>query len=725
MQVEERIRAAVAVALVIILGGSAAAAQARDRAAGAQAGNKAAAAQAGHDAAGAKASDDAAGRSRASAGCPAPIRQALASIDLAPADFCFDHNDRAMYGGDRWKLPIFDALIDRPFRIPGDVAVWQTGLVQSADRASDLFTFATTRLGTGVRRGLIDDPVDAIVKGLPPANRLASAVLKLDRSMGKTAAAQDSAALIRKCAPVPDSLSLAIAVIIAAEAATIPARDAAFSALDPKVKGLGADAIRYIVGSDAGNLDPTFLRHVEEPAGAIDFPLWNAGIADLLLAIEKEMPLLRRHAAEMKEPLRIDTAAGAIVLSTAANDRHEDPNPLLVVDAGGNDAYTAGAAGTYENPISLIIDLGGDDAYAAADTLAPAFGAGVLGTGILIDDGGNDTYRGGHVSLGAGMYGVGILLDRDGNDTYDGLTATQGSGLFGVGILADAAGNDRYHAFQQAQGFGYVKGCGVLVDRAGNDVYVADDEDIRFPSAQSNKHNTSLSQGFGFGKRSDYVDGHSQAGGFGILVDGAGDDQYKCGVFGQGGGYWYGIGILADAQGNDSYEGVWYVQGAAAHFALGILWEGSGDDHYRATMNMAQGAGHDFSLGLLYEQDGNDRYDAPNLSLGGGNANGIGFFWDVAGDDSYNVDAATTLGRANIGSRGGMRDRMDTIGLFVDTGGKDTYPTSKEFAGDDRSWTQRGIDTQQPLDVERGAGIDTDWKPGDEPGWRTRRGLRL
>ncbi|MDM7914342.1 MAG: hypothetical protein QUU85_03625, partial [Candidatus Eisenbacteria bacterium] len=323
------------------------------------------------------------------------------------------------------------------------------------------------------------------------------------------------------------------------------------------------------------------------------------------------------------------------------------------------------------------------------------------------------------LGLGAGLYGIGILLDRAGDDRYEGIAGVEGAGLFGVGILADLDGNDRYHAWQQAQGFGYVLGAGLLVDRSGDDLYDADDATIRFPSAQSREHNSSLAQGFGFGKRADFADGHSLAGGAGILADGAGDDTYRCGVFGQGAAYWYAVGILADAAGKDVYEGTWYVQGSAAHFGCGVLWEGSGDDRYRATHNMAQGSGHDLSLGMLYERDGDDAYDAPNLSLGGGNANGIGIFWDVTGDDRYRVEAATTLGRANIGSRGGLRDRIESIGLFLDTGGRDSYPPSKEFAGNGRLWTQAGTDEEHPLDTERGAGIDTTWTSG--PSWRERR----
>ncbi len=93
---------------------------------------------------------------------------------------------------------------------------------------------------------------------------------------------------------------------------------------------------------------------------------------------------------------------------------------------------------------------------------------------------------------------------------------------------------------------------------------------------------------------------------------------------------------------------------------------------------MAQGAGHDFTLGVLYNYTGNDFYNAPNLSLGAGNANGMGLFIDLSGDDEYHTHNGIVLGRANTDSRGGIRDYMKTIGFFIDGAGNDRY--SEKFA---------------------------------------------
>ena len=81
-------------------------------------------------------------------------------------------------------------------------------------------------------------------------------------------------------------------------------------------------------------------------------------------------------------------------------------------------------------------------------------------------------------------------------------------------------------------------------------------------------------------------------------------------------------------------------------------------------------------------------------------------FWDKSGNDKYNVEAATTLGRANIASRGSLRDHMLCLGLFLDTGGQDEY--SKLFAKNNLLWTQPGLNKELPLETEKGVGLDTD-----------------
>ncbi len=699
---------------------------------------------------------------------PEPARRALAAIGWRPEDLHIDLHDADLYGGGP-RLPLYDDWMSRPFAIPGDIAIFEDALVKSVQKPADLTIFAGVRLGHGVRRGLIDDPVKALVDSLShgdPLERALEAVWRAgefrrsgpeasaaggfqrsgpgasanDRRTGRDRApgfSRDPKSAVAALSRLPLSWHRPIAIILAAEAEAARWRDLALLPVElPPIARARPDlftgsspdeapdvwlyrqAVRYVTTLDSDGLDPAFLRGVEETAMKVDPALLQAGATDLLRVLETEVPQLERAAASRDSagaapavPLRVETPLGAIVIGTRGADAYPAGDYLLIIDPAGDDHYQGGAAGTPWSPVSVLIDLAGSDAYDTADSTRPAFGAGVTGIGILIDREGEDRYHGVNLCLGAGLCGVGVLADRSGNDTYDAFTACEGAGLFGIGILADSTGNDRYHAFQQAQGYGYVLGSGLLIDAEGDDEYWADDQAIRFPAAQSKEHNSSLAQGFGFGKRADYTDGHSLPGGFGMLADGAGNDHYHCGIFGQGAGYWYGIGVLADGAGDDTYDGVWYTQGAAAHFAIGALWEGGGNDRYRSTMNMALGAGHDFSLGLLYDRSGRDLYQAPNLSLGAGNANGFGIFWDQSGDDRYEVEAASSLGRSNVDSRGGLRDRMKSLGLFLDTGGRDTYPASKPFAGDDRIWVQGGTNTQSPLATEAGVGIDTEWSP--------------
>lgn len=251
-----------------------------------------------------------------------------------------------------------------------------------------------------------------------------------------------------------------------------------------------------------------------------------------------------------------------------------------------------------------------------------------------------------------------MLLDLQGNDLYDAYAFAQGAGLAGVGALIEREGRDQYACFYESQGFGAVKGFGALIDALGDDVYTAHPMPIEFPSPQTAERNVSMAQGAGYGRRADYLDGRSWAGGVGVLIDVQGNDRYVCGVFGQGVGYWGGVGMLIDLQGDDVREGVWYVQGAGAHFAIGYLEDRLGNDRYLASMNMAMGAGHDFSIGYLIDFDGSDEYNAPSLALGGANANGIGIFVDLAGDDLYQARRnEANFGRANPIGRGTLRER--------------------------------------------------------------------
>ncbi|MFO7949748.1 MAG: HEAT repeat domain-containing protein [Candidatus Fermentibacteraceae bacterium] len=300
----------------------------------------------------------------------------------------------------------------------------------------------------------------------------------------------------------------------------------------------------------------------------------------------------------------------------------------LIIDIGGDDTYRghcAAAAAPAGRFVAVVVDLAGDDRYLTE--LPGAQGSGFGGLGVLVDLAGDDTYTAGALSQGCGLAGQGLLADLEGDDTYRADYMSQGAAMMGRGDLLDAGGDDSYRVAAFGQGFGGPAGRGTLCDRAGHDSYLAG---FRYPHEPLlREDHRAMSQGFAMGLRP-FV-----AGGVGLLADlGSGNDTYRAEVFGQGAAYFYGLGMLYDQDGQDSYTAAQYSQGSGIHLAAGCLWEGGGDDVYVSRRGPAQGSAHDLSTGFLLDADGDDWYCSD-----GGQAlaltNSACIFADLAGDDVY------------------------------------------------------------------------------------------
>ncbi|MFN0152618.1 MAG: hypothetical protein ACKVU1_18095 [bacterium] len=657
----------------------------------------------------------------------ARLRAAVEKAGLDPSRAGFTMETLDLWRGGEGRLPLFETLMADPIRSPDLIRILGAGALRATTSAADLALFAGERAAIGVRRGLIASPhagrwdATADVKSLERV----LAALRDDGTGGSAAAKSSKAKSSKSKSKTSDEGGVRTRGDVPADARHLAAflLDASRGALEWRDEALAGAA-------NGGDLDSAFAlllrvyaatdtaespgaardaRRAEAFLDGVDLRLLHAGAMDLALALDEARSKLAALDLAGEYYLEAETPLGTVIVDGAASTTYTDRGPyLLIIDSGGHDTYAGGAATlAASTPVSIILEIDGDDQYFAADSTRPSWGGACLGYAMLVDVAGNDTYQGAFVSQGAGLAGAGVLLDLAGNDRYGALVFAQGAAVHGIGALGDRAGRDRYVAFQAAQGFGGARGAGVLADSSGNDEYRADDQTIRFPSAQSAAHNTSLAQGFGCGKRSDFSDGHSRAGGVGILADADGNDTYRAGVFAQGSAYWYSTGILFDGGGNDSFDGVWYAQGAAAHFAFGALADMEGNDTYRATQNMAQGAGHDFSVGLLADYSGDDHYESPNLSLGGGNSNGLGIFFEAAGHESYTTDGATVFGRGNTSvPRGGLRDLFPTIGVFLDIGGRDDYPRGHATAGNAKAWRQEGVE-HPALTTEEGYGYDS------------------
>lgn len=438
-----------------------------------------------------------------------------------------------------------------------------------------------------------------------------------------------------------------------------------------------------------------------------DFDVSRAAYASVIFAAHLRTALDEwREAAATDLPegrWTLSTPLGPVVVAGKGDDEIDAGTGWFVIDLGGDDRWSGGAASRcgIAEAVSIAIDLQGNDTWDGGDEPF-ALGCGLMGIGTLVDLAGDDRYTVKESGLGCGWFGTGLLWDLAGNDQYVVKTRWgQGAAHAGVGVLLDAKGDDRYECAEQSQGMGSTLGCGLLLDLAGNDTYwCRDDGNV---SALYLNQSVAMAQGCGYGRRADLGDGRSLAGGWGLLVDGEGNDRYHAQCWAQGCGYWWGVGVLEDRSGDDTYENGKYSLGAGAHFAIGVQVDLSGDDRYNqgvlATKNQFQGHARDGSIGISIDGDGNDRYLLKNLCGGSADLGSVALFWDRRGDDLYEAAMEEGLGdTAPFGSATvyppfhSWRDDLPAVGIFLDTGGKDEYrgdPRGEKGAREGAAWTER------------------------------------
>ena len=608
------------------------------------------------------------------------LDSALNQVGMTRADVRFDRDELAVYQGHPWRLPYFELFHNSPFKLPQHSALTMETIGADAGNITKLTAQASRLAGHPIRRDLIGDPLEPYL--VYPDTITVPSITRSKNALPGEAfnRLKDGIDLIYRMADDDKFL------------------------FRRGLQEVNKDKYRDRLFEFFINGKEEFLDEVYEIEARVDFDYLLAGAQDFVEAA--------RRLAQAGDSLvfpegkrEIKTGKGLIVVGSPGDDTYEYffP-PLMIIDGSGNDTYRySGYPDGY--PLSIVIDLAGNDRYISTDSTKPGIGGAVLGASIVIDRSGNDYYEGINVTQGGSLFGLGLVWDLAGDDIDVASDFAQAAATFGLGLLVDASGADSLHCLEQSQGFGYTGGCGLLVNLKGDDKYVADDQNIVNPSPQTKEHNASLAQGVGFGRRADYLDGHSWAGGVGMLCDFEGNDTYSAGLFAQGCAYWHAVGMLLDGGGNDTYKGVWYVQGSGAHYSVGYLDDFDGDDSYTASHNMAIEAGHDFTIGFLCDRGGNDTYEAPNLSLGGGNAAGIGIFFDLGGDDTYRTGSGTTLGRANSSGQG-VRKFLHCFGIFVDGGGTDVY--NEGWAGNGSRWIGPQQDTTMTDPYSIGVGIDAE-----------------
>lgn len=357
---------------------------------------------------------------------------------------------------------------------------------------------------------------------------------------------------------------------------------------------------------------------------------------------------------------------GWLVVGGPGANRYDMTRIAGVFDPGGDDFYEWKGVVTGSR---VVVDAAGNDTYTATGPGGP--GAALLGVSLIVDLAGDDQYTGGRLGVGAAAFGVGLIVDHGGNDRYVAESWSLGAALAGIGAIVDRAGDDLYDAPLCSQGFGAPSGFGVLLDAAGNDRYRAD---RGTPSVYGTPATfTAFSQGCGFGFR---AGGTAGAGGVGLMTDLAGDDRYECGEFGQGCGYFLGLGVLSDCTGNDLYIGNRYSQGTAAHQAFGVLLEGAGNDIYHGVMAANQGAAWDMSAAMLVDRAGDDHYRGGVLCQGAAAQQAIGVLVDLAGDDRYEAGAASQ-GAADGNQYHWTATLCPSFALLWDAAGRNAFSSGR------------------------------------------------
>ncbi len=465
-----------------------------------------------------------------------------------------------------------------------------------------------------------------------------------------------------------------------------------------------------------------YIDIIEDELKNFDFKNFYCGGLDLATAVEKLSESIRKYkSSDTKRKsfsFSFETPYGLISVCDDGDSTYtRDKNYFILIDLSGNDFYeNAAFISSMKQPCSILLDYAGNDNYGrenATSEFINSFASSIFGYTFLWDFSGNDNYYGSSLSQASSFFGVSVLIDEKGNENYNSKNLSQACAMFGLSLLIDKEGNDIYKSINLSQAFGYTKGYALLADYSGDDKYICDDEIISFPSAQSKKHNQSLSQGCGMGYRGDLGDGHSLQGGTGRLWDMSGNDYYSAGVFAQGCGFWSGIGTLVDSKGDDVYIAAYYSQGAGAHTAAGILMDEEGNDRYKTYEYLSLGSGHDFTLGFFIDKEGNDIYEFPSASLGSGKDNGIGIFMDLKGDDKYIYldDGIWTLGAYSNSKLGTLREDMFSLGFFMDAYGDDKYVKKNNSINKNNSiWTTPLISSEYDLPFQNGIGIDGNFK---------------
>lgn len=610
------------------------------------------------------------------------FQQVLAAAKLTPEDVQIDRADMALWGGDKYQAKLLDVFFNNPWKISPYTRTISNDLLATKSDMAQLAFSAHRMMDAGINPRLNND---LLTKYKQQAQKLGDDALAVALSQLTTQPANNFKNAEYDALPPPLRSAVAQFLLMIPDALRYRQLGIlrSLSQLQLDADSTYTEVVDYVITTvdeqeveqEDESTDRVLL--IESLLDKVDFKLLNTGAiltASAAQELQHQLSQLDQNSLAGHYHYSIETPQGRIALSGKGEQVYPAGDYLLIVDVAGNDTYLGGAAtSNIAHGLSVTLDLAGSDRYSSPSGTTPSFGAGIFGYGVLMDMQGDDQYEAQYQSQGIGIFGTGILYDAQGQDTYRGIGNLQGSGSFGTGVLIDNEGSDRYFLYRFGQGYGFTKGVGLLLDSAGDDQYIALKD--KYPNGGpfgADKH-VHFAQGAAFGRRGDYTDAHSWAGGIGILVDGAGNDRYECEIYGQGTGYWYSLGILVDKEGDDYHDSGVYSLGGSPHFAVGIYQDDGGSDRYTNIVSQSLGKGRDWSIGWFEESEGNDWYQGNHAIFGTADVNGIGVFWDKQGDDTYLSFSEPAYGQSSMEGASGLRELMFSLSIFVDGAGQDQY----------------------------------------------------
>jgi hypothetical protein len=370
------------------------------------------------------------------------------------------------------------------------------------------------------------------------------------------------------------------------------------------------------------------LQGVLISSGIADSTNLNSIAISLIETVNKINAFVKTNFDIYKAGLKtsvIQTELGLVAVGGFGDDTYNG-NFFMIVDLGGNDTYVSdngiSAKDLIVSPARLIVDFSGDDAYIGGDY---CFASSVFGISILMDLGGNDSYSAANHSLSSSLCGFSYLHDASGNDLYSSRQFSVASSIFGISLFHDNSGDDIYRSSEFSQGFAFSRSFSLLSDFTGNDTYISFNQ-------KSDGEDYQPIPVFSQGASSGYP--LMAYGGFGVLVDYTGSDNYLSGGCSQAFAYANSFAALIDLDGDDKYQADRLSHASAGKFSSAILLDKGGSDYYISTENSC-GFGFDIGYALLLDENGNDSYLLRKDESISPDPFSISMMLDLAGTDTY------------------------------------------------------------------------------------------